>query len=71
MYFNEQNGNSLGASRGLGRNCLLFAKEGYNIVINYYKSEKSALKLEHEISQFTNVIAIKADISDSNQVKAW
>ncbi len=60
-----------GASRGLGREtALLFAKEGYNIVINYYKSEKSALKLEHEISQFTNVIAIKADISDSNQVKS-
>lgn len=61
-----------GASRGIGREtALLFAKNEYNVVINYNKSEKQALLLENEInSKGKSAIAIKADISNMNEVKA-
>lgn len=61
-----------GASRGIGREtALLFAKNEYNVVINYNKSEEQALLLENEInSKGKSAIAIKADISNMNEVKA-
>lgn len=61
-----------GASKGIGREtALLFAKNEYNVVINYNKSEEQALLLENEInSKGKSAIAIKADISNMNEVKA-
>ena len=61
-----------GASRGIGREtALLFAKNEYNVVINYNKSEEQALLLENEInSKGKSAVAIKADVSNMNEVKA-
>ena len=60
-----------GASRGIGKEIALkFAKNGYNVVINYNKSEKKALKLADEISNMNvRVLTCKADVSDDSQVK--
>lgn len=50
-----------GASRGIGaETARLFSKNGYNVVINYNKSEEAAKKLESELE---NAVAIKADVS--------
>ncbi len=50
-----------GASRGIGaETARLFSKNGYNVVINYNKSEEAAKKLESELA---NAVAIKADVS--------
>lgn len=57
-----------GASRGIGKACAkLFPEKGYNVVINYFNSEKEALELA---SQLKNAIAVRADISDKTQVDA-
>lgn len=57
-----------GASRGIGaETARLFHEKGYNVIINYNKSEKEALDLQ---SQLTNSMAIKADVSDEAQTKA-
>lgn len=57
-----------GASRGIGaETARLFHEKGYNVVINYNKSEKEAFLLQ---SQLKNSIAIKADVSDEAQTKA-
>ena len=54
-----------GASRGIGRETAKkFAKEDYNVVINYNNSEEDATSLEKELLALTDVIKIKADISD-------
>ena len=60
-----------GASRGIGKEIALkFAKNGYNVVINYNKSEKKALELADEISKMNvRVLTCKADVSDDSQVK--
>ncbi len=60
-----------GASRGIGREtAILFAKSGYNVIINYLNSESSALSLCDQLSEYKNkIIAIKADVSNSKQVK--
>ncbi|MEG1448444.1 MAG: glucose 1-dehydrogenase [Oscillospiraceae bacterium] len=60
-----------GSSRGIGAAAArLFAKEGYNVVINYNSSSEKALSLAHELSKTNkNVIAIKANISVQQEVK--
>lgn len=60
-----------GASRGIGRaTAILFAKEGYNVVINYNNSAKKAIELAENLKQDgAQAIAIKADVSDMKQVK--
>lgn len=60
-----------GASRGIGRaTAEAFAKNGYNVIINYNKSEEQALLLEQIINENTGVcaMAIKADVSCEAQV---
>ena len=55
-----------GASRGIGaETARYFAKMGDKVIINYNNSEAEAKKLEKE----THGIAIKADVSNSVEVK--
>ncbi len=60
-----------GASRGIGREtALLFAKNNYNVIINYNKSKEQALKLQREVSlNGSDALAVKADVSNLNDVK--
>ena len=55
-----------GASRGIGRACAeIFSKNGYNVAVNYFKSEKEALELEKELE---NCAIFRADVSDRASV---
>lgn len=62
-----------GASRGIGRaTALLFAKKGYNVLINYNASEEKAKEVKREINEkYPNVIAeiYKCDVSNSVESK--
>lgn len=60
-----------GASRGIGAECArTFAKNGYNVAINYFSSEKNALDLKSEINDGGGVAEVfKADVSDEKQVE--
>ncbi len=54
-----------GASRGIGAECArCFARDGMRVFINYNKSEKEA----EELAAQTGGIAVRADVSDSEQV---
>lgn len=60
-----------GASRGIGRSTALeFAKQNYNIIINYNNSQTSAQELKEEIitNYQVQAITIKADISQEQEV---
>lgn len=59
-----------GASRGIGRKMAeVFAIEGYNVLINYNKSEKEALSLYKELKdKGLSVITFKADVTKRNEV---
>ena len=61
-----------GASRGIGREMArLFAKNNYNVVINYNKSEKEAKELEEELNNEGHDVRIfKADVSNVNEANA-
>ena len=55
-----------GASRGIGTACAIaLAKSGYNIVLNYNKSEEKALTLSKIIADnyLVDVMCIKADVA--------
>jgi 3-oxoacyl-[acyl-carrier protein] reductase len=58
-----------GASRGIGKAiALTFAKEGYNIIINYNSSKASAKQLVEEVESLGgNALAVKADVSDYSE----
>ena len=60
-----------GAGRGIGAACAeIFAKNGYRVAINYFKSEKKAKALSEKIQQFGGVAEIfYADISNCDDVK--
>jgi 3-oxoacyl-[acyl-carrier protein] reductase len=60
-----------GSSRGIGRAIAYeFAKNGYNVVINYNNSELESEQLVEEIrSMGVEAIAIKADVSNFDQAK--
>lgn len=60
-----------GGARGIGRQIALdFGAAGYNVIINYNKSEKAALELVNELNGREIVCqAIQADVSDSKQVE--
>lgn len=56
-----------GASRGIGTACAIaLAKDGYNIVLNYNKSEERALELSRIIADNygVDVLCVQADVSD-------
>lgn len=58
-----------GASRGLGAAIAKKLAKDNNIIINYKNSEKEALALEKELSIYSNVKSIKADVSNINEVE--
>lgn len=61
-----------GSSRGIGKAIVSnFAKEGYNVVINYIIEKNEALKLKEELEKKYKVKAFcyKADVSNENAVK--
>lgn len=59
-----------GSSRGIGRETAkVFAKNGYNVVINYNKSEKEAKSLYDELNlEGYSVRMYKADVSNVDEV---
>ncbi len=55
-----------GGSRGIGKSIVeKFALEGYNVVLNYSKSEEAAFKISEK---FSNVKIYKADVSIKKDV---
>ena len=61
-----------GGSRGIGAACIKeFAKNGYNVVINYVKDDLSAnfLKTEVEENYHVKALVIKCDVSNEVEVK--
>lgn len=60
-----------GASRGIGaETARLFAREGYKVAINYYRSEEQAMALVRELKkEGYEVIPVRADVSDPAQVE--
>jgi len=59
-----------GGSTGIGKAiCLEFAKNGFNVVIDYASDDKTANDALREVSTFSEGIAVKADITDEKQVK--
>lgn len=58
-----------GASRGIGAAAArLFAREGWDVAINYNKSERAALALAEELTALgVRARAIRADVSDPTQ----
>ncbi|MDD4831610.1 MAG: SDR family oxidoreductase [Bacilli bacterium] len=60
-----------GSSRGIGKETIIeYAKNGYNVIINYNNSKKEALELEkYVMNQYNvNVLTIKCDVSNEEEV---
>ena len=60
-----------GSSRGIGKETIIeYAKNGYNVIINYNNSKKEAIELEkHVMNQYNvNALTIKCDISNEEEV---
>ena len=59
-----------GSSRGIGRaTAVIFAKNGYNVAVNYNKSSEAAENLCSELEQFgVKAKAFRADVADKNAV---
>ena len=55
-----------GGSRGIGKAIAIkFAKEGYNLVINYVSDKTNLEELEEEFKQYdSEVLFIKTDVSN-------
>lgn len=61
-----------GGSRGIGKATIIeFAKKGYNVVINYLNSKQEALELKKivEDNYHVQVLVIKADVSNEEDIK--
>ncbi len=61
-----------GASRGIGRACAIeLAKQGLNIIINYYSRDDLAEDVKNTVVEY-GVVAelLKFDVSDSAQIEA-
>ena len=53
-----------GSAKGLGSNiALLLAKQGHNIIINYFQSKNEAKLLGERLAKITSVKIIKGDVS--------
>lgn len=60
-----------GASRGIGKAAArIFAQKGYDVAINYYRSEAEAETLARELSAYgVKTIALRADVAEDTQVE--
>jgi len=59
-----------GANRGLGKHTAIYlAKNGLNVVITYRKNKKEANELLKILSKLTNILVIKCDITNQNDIK--
>ena len=61
-----------GGSRGIGSSTAeIFAKNGYNVVINYNKSLDEAIKLKEKLENFYHVMVetIKCDLEIEDEIK--
>ncbi|GEM_PF-46059 len=59
-----------GASRGIGRAIAIeFADNGANVIINYNRNEKGALEVLNGIKAKTKCLALKADVSNPDEVR--
>lgn len=61
-----------GGSRGIGKETSIeFAKNGYNVVINYVSDEKLALSLKEELEEKydSDVMLCKCDVSNEIDIK--
>lgn len=59
-----------GSSRGIGASIARRLNNEYKIIINYNKSKEQAIKLMDELRETNpNVIAIKADVSNEDEVE--
>lgn len=61
-----------GGSRGIGK-CLVenLARDGHNVLLNYNKSEKQALKIQRDLQEEGYLVEVfKADISKRKDVKS-
>lgn len=61
-----------GSSRGIGASTAkIFAKNGYNVIINYFSNEEKAIELkkELELNYKIKALTIKCDVSNENEVK--
>lgn len=62
-----------GGSRGIGKEVALkYAKEGYNIVINYVSDKTDVIKLKEEIESVNKDICaliLKADVTNGNEIE--
>lgn len=61
-----------GGSRGIGADIVKgLARDGYNVVLNYNKSEEQAKNIQQELSQNNiNIDIFKADVTQREQVKS-
>lgn len=60
-----------GSSRGIGKETIIeYAKNGYNVIINYNNSKKEAIELEkYVMNQYNvNALTIKCDVSNEEEV---
>ncbi len=60
-----------GASRGIGRSIAIkFAKEGYNVIINYEKNDEAARKTKAKVESYgSSCLLVKTDVSNELNVK--
>ena len=61
-----------GGSRGIGK-CLVenLARDGHNVILNYNKSEKQALKIQRDLQEEGYLVEVfKADVSKRKDVKS-
>lgn len=60
-----------GSSRGIGKaTALQLARDGYDIVINYARSKKSAIETAEEIEAIgRKVLVVKANVGDVQKIK--
>lgn len=60
-----------GGSKGIGANIVTgLANEGYDVILNYNKSEEAAKKIKQQLSiQGKNIEIYKADVSKRDEVK--
>lgn len=61
-----------GGSRGIGK-CLVenLARDGHNVLLNYNKSEKQALKIQRDLQKEGYLVEVfKADVSKRKDVKS-